>query len=272
METPTAALTVVNPTELFRQATDVAGLCKEIAISTASEIDGKQYVRVEGWMAIATAHGCVASARDVEKIEGGVRAIAEIKKISDGAVICSAEGFVGEDEPVWFGGTGKARNGGVKTYEKRPDYAIRAMAQTRAISRACRTAFAHVVVLMKANLQTTPAEEVPLDGFGDRHTAPPATAGGAAGEGGGAQREVSVPRDPEVGAKLKEGEKWEDVVIHFGNRRGTKLGDLEDRDVAWYADKWTIKPNPRTNKIEPADLRLKAAVEAWAADRARGAR
>lgn len=269
METPTSALTVVNPTELVRQATDVAGLCKEIALSTASEIDGKRYVRVEGWMAIATAHGCVASARDVEKIEGGVRAIAEIRKIGDGTVICTAEGFVGEDEPVWYGGKGRARNGGEKTYEKRPDYAIRAMAQTRAISRACRTAFAHVVVMMKENLQTTPAEEVPLDGFGDRSVNPPQTAGGA---GEGAQRDVSVPRDPEVGAKLKDGERWEDVVIHFGNRRGTKLGDLEDRDVAWYADRWTIKPNPRTNKVEPADLRLKAAVEAWAADRARGAR
>jgi hypothetical protein len=39
------------------------------------------------------------------------------------------------------------------------------MAQTRAISRACRSAFAHVVVMMNAGLSTTPAEEVPYDGF-----------------------------------------------------------------------------------------------------------
>ena len=39
------------------------------------------------------------------------------------------------------------------------------MAQTRAISRACRSAFAHVVVMMNAGLSTTPAEEVPLGGF-----------------------------------------------------------------------------------------------------------
>jgi hypothetical protein len=41
------------------------------------------------------------------------------------------------------------------------------MAQTRAISRACRSAFAHVVVMMDAGLSTTPAEEVPLGGFDD---------------------------------------------------------------------------------------------------------
>lgn len=43
------------------------------------------------------------------------------------------------------------------------------MAQTRAMSRACRSAFAHVVVMMNAGLATTPAEEVPHDGF-DRDT------------------------------------------------------------------------------------------------------
>src|SRR3546814_4663117 len=41
------------------------------------------------------------------------------------------------------------------------------MAQTRAISRACRSAFAHVVVMIDADLATTPAEEVPDGGFID---------------------------------------------------------------------------------------------------------
>src|SRR3546814_16249625 len=50
---------------------------------------------------------------------------------------------------------------------KRADYAIRAMAQTRAITRACRSAFAHVVVMIDADLATTSAEEVPDGGFID---------------------------------------------------------------------------------------------------------
>jgi hypothetical protein len=130
----------------MRQATDVAGVCRQIVLKTSSNISGRQYVRCEGWMAIATAHGCIASSRDVKKIDGGWTAIGEIRRISDGALLSQAEGFVGMDE--------------TKTWAQRPEYACRAMAQTRAISRACRAAFAHVVVLIDENLSTTPAEEV----------------------------------------------------------------------------------------------------------------
>jgi hypothetical protein len=45
-------------------------------------------------------------------------------------------------------------------WAKRPMFARRAMAQTRAISRACRSAFAHVVILIDRSLGTTPAEEM----------------------------------------------------------------------------------------------------------------
>lgn len=148
--------------EEYRQSTDAAGICRDIVLKTAKPIQGRKFVSVEGWQAIAVAHGCAAGARDVEKVDGGVRAIGEVRRMSDGQVIATAEGFVGEDEPVWFGG--KERG---KTYPKRADYAIRAMAQTRAISRACRSAFAHVVVMIDAGLSTTPAEEVPDGGFVD---------------------------------------------------------------------------------------------------------
>jgi hypothetical protein len=69
-----------------------------------------------------------------------------------GVVICEAEGFVGDDERTWA---------------KRDEFAKRAMAQTRAISRACRSAFAFIVTYMDAGLETTPAEEVPAEGFSD---------------------------------------------------------------------------------------------------------
>jgi hypothetical protein len=118
------------------------------------KIQGRNYVRLEGWQSIATAHGCVASAGEVRRItdEGGAgyMAIGRVVRMDTGAEICSAEGFVGDDEKMWAG---------------RPVYARRAMAQTRAISRACRSAFAHVVVMMQAGLETTPAEEVPPEGF-----------------------------------------------------------------------------------------------------------
>lgn len=134
----------------FRAATNAASMCKAIVVKTAITIAGRKYIRVEGWQAIAVAHGCIASSRDVERVEGGLRCIGEVRRMSDQAVLASAEGFVGDDEETWG---------------KRAEYAKRAMAQTRAISRACRSAFAHVVVMMDAGLETTPAEEVPEGGF-----------------------------------------------------------------------------------------------------------
>lgn len=151
-----------NPGALMTRATDVAGVCGEIVKRTAQHIQGRKYVRVEGWQSIAAAYGCVASSNKVEKVDGGVRATGELHRISDGALIATAEGFVGEDEPTWYGGI-VVSYGKEKTLPKRPDYAIRAMAQTRAISRVCRSAFAFVVVMIDGNLSTTPAEEMGFD-------------------------------------------------------------------------------------------------------------
>ena len=137
--------TNLNPVEQMRLSTDVAGACKEIVSRTAQKIQGRKYVRVEGWMAIATAHGCTLSACDVRQVEGGISARGLVRRISDGVLLGEAEGFVGDDEKTWSARTLHAR---------------RAMAQTRAMSRAARSVFAHVVVLMDAGLETTPAEEM----------------------------------------------------------------------------------------------------------------
>lgn len=137
-----------SPADLMRRATDVAGVSKEIVLKTACNIKGKKYVKIEGWQAIAVAHGCILSARDVEKLESGFRAIGEVRRIDNGAVIATAEGFVGNDESTWG---------------SRDEYAKRAMAQTRAMSRAGRSAFAHVVVMIDEKLSTTPYEEIPED-------------------------------------------------------------------------------------------------------------
>lgn len=150
--------------ESFRLSTNAASLCSEIVKRTAVTIQGRRFVSVEGWQSIAVAHGCVASSGDVEVVPGGVRAIGYVRRMVDGMVLAQAEGFVGEDEVGWFGGTDSRG----KWYPARPMYAIRAMAQTRAISRACRSAFAHVVVLIDADLSTTPAEEaIPTENVGE---------------------------------------------------------------------------------------------------------
>ena len=134
-----------NPIANIKRSTDVAGACKEIVTRTSIKIQNRKYVPVEGWMAIATAHGCNLSACDVKQVDGGISARGIVRRISDGLILGEAEGFVGEDE---------------KTWSNRPLFARRAMAQTRAMSRAARSVFAHVVVLMDAGLETTPAEEM----------------------------------------------------------------------------------------------------------------
>jgi len=134
-----------NPVANIKKSTDVAGACKEIVTRTSIKIQNRKYVPVEGWMAIATAHGCNLSATDVKAVEGGISARGIVRRISDGIILGEAEGFVGDDE---------------KTWSNRPLFARRAMAQTRAMSRAARSVFAHVVVLMDAGLETTPAEEM----------------------------------------------------------------------------------------------------------------
>lgn len=134
-----------NPIANIKKSTDVAGACKEIVTRTSIKIQNRKYVPVEGWMAIATAHGCNLSATDVKQVDGGISAKGLVRRISDGIILGEAEGFVGDDE---------------KTWSNRPLFARRAMAQTRAMSRAARSVFAHVVVLMDAGLETTPAEEM----------------------------------------------------------------------------------------------------------------
>ncbi len=146
-----------------RRATDVAGLVRAIVTGKAVQIGPRKYVPVDAYQAIANAMGCVASARDVKRVEGGYTAIGEVKRLADGVILSEGEGFVGDDEPKW-------RNG--------PEYARRSMVQTRAIGRACRAAFAFVVPMIDLGLSSTPAEE--MEGIAQGSATPPPPKGTAA--------------------------------------------------------------------------------------------
>jgi len=197
-----------------RQATEVASVCKEIVTRTAQNIQGRKYVRVEGWQSVANAFGCVASAKDVERTETGYRAIGQVRRMDTGAVICEAEGFVGDDERTWA---------------KRDEYAKRAMAQTRAISRACRSAFAFVVTMMDAGLETTPAEEVPHEGFADAPrpvaykrpaTPAPRTTDEDVIDVVAERVEPKAPiRKKQPAASLEDGADWQTARFIKGNRQ-----------------------------------------------------
>lgn len=156
----TGELITVQPAqgavELYRRSLDVAKVCKEIVELSSVQIGPSRHVRVEGWQSIAICHGCFPGAGEAERaydMEGnhiGYKAKAYVRDAA-GNILSTGDGFVGFDE--------KDKRGNF-TWKGRAEYAGRAMAQTRALSRACRSAFAHVVVLMKAGLSTTPAEEI----------------------------------------------------------------------------------------------------------------
>ena len=258
-------------TLFFRQATDVAHVCREIVLATAVEIDGRKHVRVEGWTAIAVAHGCIATIKEVEQVATGIRAVAEIHRMSDGALLTSAEGYVGQDEPDWYGGPVNRWDKIKKCYadkvlKKRADFAIRAMAQTRATSRACRTAFSHVVVLMNAGLETVPFEEVKTEqDDAPEHEQTTHHAPGAAtpppADATEKKPAPEVPRDGEVGLREKyRDHKWEGVAIHFGKDKDKKLGELEPKKLRWWITDW--HPKLFGNRPIPAvDLELRAALD-----------
>lgn len=149
------ALQPVSAAHLVGVAKDAAKHCREIVKACSVTIQGRRYITVEGWQSIAAAFGCALSVGSVETVEGGICAKGRVIRASDGAIIAEAEGFLGEDEKLWLG---------------RPMYARRAMAQTRAMSRAGRSAFAFVAILMAGNFATTPAEEMESDAAPARPT------------------------------------------------------------------------------------------------------
>lgn len=215
----------------MQQESHVADVCRDLVKKTAVNIQGKKYVQVEGWQSIATAHGCIAGSNEPKKVEGdesGYKAEGYVRHIESGAILSTAWGFVGDDEVAWA---------------NRPVYARQAMAQTRAISRACRSAFAHVITLIDTTLKTTPAEEVPSGGFVDNKQKPKK------------ERPASMPKPVEA-IETPNG-AWADVVMHFGKNQGKRLGDMTPRQLGWYVENW--EPNP-DYEVRQDDITLQRAL------------
>lgn len=284
------AVLSLQPAELVRNATDVAGLCRDVVVATAKDIGGRKFIPVEGWLTIATAHGCSVAISSVEKVDGGIIAVAELRRAVDGFALSRAEGFVGDDEEMWA---------------QRPEYARRAMSQTRAMSRVCRTAFAHVVVMMNAGLETTPAEEMHRDMLADdghlTNDPVPSTywdikkkSGMEAANawlsrsydgakmgvrktesgwmvvsyGGGIETRsanaklVQKSASPSPGNGAATG-SWKDVICTFGKKsgplRGKKLGELNDDSLKYLADLFLADGK----EIKPGDRKMVAALAIW---------
>jgi hypothetical protein len=116
-----------------------------------SKIQGKDYVRVEGWTLLGSMLGVFPVVTSTHKIiteGGGWDARAEARTRA-GELVGAAEAQCTRSEKAWA---------------NRDDYALRSMAQTRAISKALRMPLGFVMAL--AGFESTPAEEIPAEQTG----------------------------------------------------------------------------------------------------------
>ena len=145
---PTSDLPVrATPREIITQATEEADVLASVIEGQRlySMIQGKKFVKVEGWVTLATLRGCLPrEVSVVEMPEGRYVAEVELVRMSDGSVLTKASAECGgPEDSVWT---------------KRPPNARRSMAITRATGKACRVAFSWVMAL--SGFEVTPAEEM----------------------------------------------------------------------------------------------------------------
>ena len=112
----------------------------------SKKIGGREHLLVEAWTTIAAMVGVTPYTVWTKANETGDGYVArvEARRIADGTAIGAAEAECARAESNW---------------SKRDNYALRAMAQTRATSRALRAVLGHVVVL--AGYEPAGAEEMP---------------------------------------------------------------------------------------------------------------
>lgn len=147
---------------VVEQAASVAKALKEVLVEQklTNHIGTRDYVRVEGWTLLGSMIG-------VFPVEVYTRPIPEDWRERD---MRQPEGYEAKYEARTRSGelVGSANARCLRTESKwkgSDDYAIASMAQTRATSKALRTALGFIVVL--AGYDATPAEEIPAGGVAD---------------------------------------------------------------------------------------------------------
>src|SRR5262249_40532526 len=134
------AVAVVNPSQYLSQATKLASALAAVIRDKRLFVvlSDRKYVTVEGWTLLANmlgVHPVVAWSRRCTDPDGtdGWEARVEVFN-GAGVLIGAGEAMCMRSEITWGGGTTSKG----KVLPPRDDYALRAMAQTRAISRALR--------------------------------------------------------------------------------------------------------------------------------------
>lgn len=210
-----------SPATVVERATEAADALAAVVEQKElfSMINNRKHVLVEGWTLLGSMLGVFPVVEWTRQIEDGWEArVTAVTR--NGDVIGAAESMCTRRERTW---------------KTRDDYAIRSMAQTRAVSKALRHPLGFVMTL--AGYEATPEAEMP-DETGHEPAAP---AQAVAPQGGNIQSQSAV-RDSGTWAGIKRlvmgyGEQtWEDWVV-FGKQAqafvfgDATLGNIEKKEM-----------------------------------------
>jgi hypothetical protein len=143
---PAPAILDLEPGQLVERAFKIAVELATVirAGQMYCNINGEEFVKVDGWIAMGCLLGLNPFVVDVRSLpDGGFEAIVEIRS-RGGHVYAAASAICGMDEKRWAAA---------------PAFSRRSMAITRAIGKAYRISFSWVMRL--AGMSATPAEDMP---------------------------------------------------------------------------------------------------------------
>lgn len=155
-ESPRVELGVIRadrPAQLVALATEAANALADVVESRKlySMIQGKKFVKCEGWTTLAAMLGVTPHEIATVEQDGIFTATVELRRLTDGSPVARASAECGAPDEL--------DRQGKPLWSARPRYARRSMALTRATAKACRLAFSWIMVL--AGFQPTPEEEIP---------------------------------------------------------------------------------------------------------------
>ena len=174
-----------DPAEVIARAEEVARVLTDVLEARNLVVPvGNGHVRVEGWTLLGSMLGVAPEIEWSRPLPNGWEARA-VARLPDGRLVGNAEAQCTTQEKHW---------------RDRDDYALRSMAQTRAVSKALRMALGFIVQL--AGYDATPAEELGDDYGG---------AGGAREASRSTRRRPRASRaagkEPTTSAKRAEAER-----------------------------------------------------------------
>ena len=134
-----------SPATVLERATEAANALSQVIEQKQlyQEIKGKKHVYVEGWTLLGSMLGVFPVVEWTRETSDGWEARV-IARTMHGADIGAAEAMCSRKESTW---------------KSRDDYAIRSMAQTRAVSKALRHPLGFIMTL--AGYEATPEAEMP---------------------------------------------------------------------------------------------------------------